>query len=363
MSMIPQMEPWFDQHEREAIDRYMSGGGWLTEFELTREFERQISELTGAEHCVATNNGTISLTLAAIAAGVKAGDDVLVPNYTQIATPNSVYMINANPVFVDVEPDTLCMDVAMARAAITPKTRALMLVSANGRYPKAGIEAFVSLCDEFGLVLIEDAAQSLGCRYPDGRHVGTVGRIGSFSFSVPKIITTGQGGALITNDDEMAAHLRKLKDFGRSGGGNDIHDTIGYNFKFTDLQAAIGIEQMKKLPHRIALKRQIYSRYAQHLDGVKGVQLLPFDLAHGAPWFIDTMVERREELVLFLKERGVGSRVMYPPINAQKAYARLGSYPVSEAVGSQGLWLPSAAQLTPEAIDRVCQAIRAFYDC
>lgn len=361
MTFIPQMEPWFDHNEREAVDRYLAGGGWLTEFELTRQFEQDIARQTGAKHCIVTNNGTISLTLAAMAVGIAAGDEVLIPNYTQIASPNSVYMFGAQPVFVDVEPDSLCMDIDKAAAAVTSKTRALMLVSANGRYPVAGIERFVAFCRDHNLILIEDAAQSLGCHYPDGRHIGTVGLVGSFSFSVPKIITTGQGGALITDDDGVAARLRKLKDFGRSGGGNDIHDTIGYNFKFTDLQAAIGVEQLKKLEHRVELKREIYRLYAAGLKGIDGIRLMPCDLDAGAPWFIDTMATRREELAAHLKAAGIGSRVMYPPINAQQAYARPGHYPVSERVGAEGLWLPSAAQLTAEQIGRICASVAAFY--
>lgn len=259
MAFIPQMEPWFDDRERKAIDEYMLEGGYITEFKRTQQFERMIAEFTGAKDCIVVNNGTISLTLAAIATGIKAGDEVIVPNYTMIATPNSVRMFGATPVFVDVERETLCLDIGLVREAITSNTKAIMLVSANGRYPKAGINAFKELADRHKLVLIEDAAQSLGSRYPDGRHIGRVGKVGSFSFSAPKIISTGQGGALITDDDDVALRLRRLKDFGRSGGGNDIHDWVGYNFKFTDLQACVGIEQMKKLRWRIARKRDLAS--------------------------------------------------------------------------------------------------------
>jgi perosamine synthetase len=358
---IPQMIPWFGDEEADAVSAYMRSGGWITEFQQTERFEAMLATYTGSKHCIVTNNGTISLTLAAIAAGIVAGDEVIVPNYTQIATPNSVLMIGANPVFVDVEPETLCMDVELARAAITPKTRAISLVSANGRYPKAGIKAFEALCAEHGLVLIEDSAQALGSFYPDGRHIGTVGAIGSFSFSVPKIITTGQGGALVTNDDALAATLRKLKDFGRSGGGNDIHDMIGYNFKFTDIQAAIGIEQMKKLPERVDMKKAMYARYREGLSGIDGLTLFDQDQSLCPPWFIDVLARDRDALQVHLKSAGVGSRVMYPPINAQKAYARPGSFPVSERVGAEGLWLPSSAQLSANEIDRVCAAIRSFY--
>ena len=231
------MIPWFGPEEAEAMNNYMNSGGFLMEFKQTREFEQRIAKFTGAKHAIVVNNGTISLTIAALVLGIGTGDTVIVPNYTMIATPNSVKMIGAEPIFVDVCDQTLCLDLAKTRQAITSTTKAIMFMNANGRYPKEGVDQFVKLAREHNLHLIEDAAQSLGSFFPDGRHTGTVGEIGSFSFSVPKIISTGQGGALVTNDDQLASKIRRVKDFGRSGGGNDIHKTIGWNFKFTDLQA------------------------------------------------------------------------------------------------------------------------------
>ena len=358
---IMQMRPWFGEEEKAAMAAYMAEDGFLTEFKRTTAFEADIAAFTGARHCVVVNNGTISLTLAAMAAGIEAGDEVIVPNYTMIATPNAVKMFGAVPVFVDVEPETLCLDIAKVRAAITPRTKAVMLVSANGRYPLAGIEAFQALCADNDLILIEDSAQSLGSRYPDGTHIGLKGAVGSFSFSMPKIISTGQGGALVTNDDEMAARLRRLKDFGRSGGGNDIHDTIGFNFKFTEMQAVIGQEQMKKLPWRVARKKEIYRRYQTGLAGVEQVRFFAQDLEHTTPWFIDVAVKQREALMAHLKAAQIGSRVMYPPINRQEAYQVAGDHPVSDWIGQEGLWLPSAGQLSDQDVDRVTAAIRAFY--
>ena len=183
---IMQMRPWFGEEEKKALCEYMDEDGFLTEFKRTEEFEKSIAEYTASKHCVVVNNGTISLTLAALACGVKAGDEVIVPNYTMIATPNSVQMFGAKPIFVDVEPETLCLDLDKVTAAITNKTKAVMLVSANGRYPKAGIQAFEELADKHNIILIEDSAQSLGSYYPDGRHIGTAGKVGSFSFSAPK---------------------------------------------------------------------------------------------------------------------------------------------------------------------------------
>jgi perosamine synthetase len=358
---IMQMRPFFEIEEREAINEYMLEDGFITEFKRTEQFERMIASYVGAQHCIVVNNGTISLTLAAIAVGIGPGDEVIVPNYTMIATPNSVKMLGAVPRFVDVEPSTLCMDIDHARSAITSRTKAIMLVSANGRYPDSGISAFEELAKEQGLALIEDAAQSLGSVYPDGRHIGRAGIIGSFSFSAPKIISTGQGGALITDDDEVASRLRRLKDFGRASGGNDIHDTIGFNFKFTELQACIGVEQMRKLPSRVDRKKAIWTKYRDGLKDCSEIRLYPHDLSCTAPWFIDAFVQNRERLAEFLKSRNVGTRPMYPPINRQKAYQVPGSFQASEDVGANGLWLPSFVQISDEEIEHVCKSITAFY--
>lgn len=360
-NFIMQMRPLFGEEEKKAVCDYMDEDGFITEFKRTEQFEKMIAEYTGAKHCIVVNNGTISLTLAAMAVGVKASDEVIVPNYTMIATPNSVKMFGAVPVFVDVEVDTLCLDINLVRKAITPRTKAIILVSANGRYPSVGIEAFEMLAKENNLILIEDSAQSLGSFYPDGRHVGKAGLIGSFSFSAPKIISTGQGGALITDSDEMAFKLRRLKDFGRSGGGNDIHDTIGYNFKFTELQACIGIEQMKKLAARVKRKKAIWQRYSDQLKTVVGFKLFAHDLARTTPWFIDGFADKREDLIAHLKKSGIGSRIMYPPINKQEAYQFPGEHPVSNKIGTKGLWLPSAVQLTNEEVDYITSCISEFY--
>lgn len=145
---IMQMQPWFGEEEKKSIISYLDENGFMTEFKRTEQFEKMIAEYTGAKHCIVVNNGTISLTLAALALDIGHGDEVIIPNYTMIASPNSVKMIGAVPVFVDVEPETLCLDIELVKKAITPKTKAVMLVSANGRYPKSTVQAFVQLCKD-----------------------------------------------------------------------------------------------------------------------------------------------------------------------------------------------------------------------
>ena len=234
-------------------------------------------------------------------------------------------------------------------------------MNANGRYPTYGIDELEQFCLDKKLILIEDSAQALGSFYPDGRHMGLAGIIGSISFSMPKIITTGQGGALITNFDEIADKLRKLKDFGRIKGGIDIHDTFGINSKFTDLQAVVGIEQLKKIAHRVERKKEIWLRYKDNLKDLSQVIFFHQDIFNTTPWFIDVVVDRRNQLKDYLNDQGIGSRDMYPPIHSQKAYMKNCKYPVSEMIGRKGLWLPSSSQLDDSQIDLICNTISDYY--
>ena len=358
---IMQMKPWIGDEERQALNSYMQEDGFLTEFKNTKKFEEAIEEFTGSKHCIVVNNGTISLTLAALALGIKPGDEVIVPNFTMVATPNSITMIGAKPVFVDVEPETLCIDLDQIKQSLTSKTKAIMLVSANGRQPKTSINSYLEFAKDNNLKIIEDAAQSLGSYYDDGTHIGLKGEIGSFSFSMPKIITTGQGGALVTNDEELANKLHKLKDFGRTAGGSDIHESVGYNSKFTEMQAVIGLEQIKKLDFRIERKKEIWKRYRDNLSATDQIVLYNHNLDLTTPWFIDSLCEDREDLITFLKESYIGTRVMYPPLNNQECYRIKGHFPVSQDVGERGLWLPSYTQLSDEDVDYISERIIDFY--
>lgn len=355
---IPQMEPWFDQSEARAVYEYMMSGGWVTEYSKTREFEASIARFTGAAFCSVVPNGTISLALALMACGVGPGDEVIVPDFTMAATPNAARLCGASVVFVDIEPDTLCMDYRRMCQAVSPRTRAVLLVTINGRAP-GNLQAFVDFCAQRRLWLIEDAAQSLGSRHA-GRHLGTFGAIGCLSFSAMKVISTGQGGALVTDDERLIQRVRMLRDFGRTRGGEDHYLTLGWNFKFTDLQAVVGLEQMKKLAWRVERKKQMYALYRQGLAGLAGIALLPTDLADTSPWFMDILVGggQRESLMAFLKAQGIQTRPFYPALHAEPAYALAGTYPVAERVAREGLWLPSSSRLTDGDVRRVCDAIR-----
>lgn len=360
MKFINQMEPSFDECERIALNEYMMAGGWVTEFRKTREFEKAIVEFTGASFCSVVSSGTAALSIAMMACGVTVGDEVIVPDYTMVATPNAAELIGAKAVFVDIDIQNLCMDFDKMCDAVTDRTKAVVLVSINGRYPE-NIHKFITFCKAKDIYLIEDAAQSLGSFYQD-MHLGRYGDIGIFSFSAPKIITTGQGGALITDNEYLYTKIKKIRDFGREEGGCDHYLTKGWNFKFTDVQAVIGLEQMKKLPARIKRKKDMGRLYQKLLDGILGVELIDTDLGQVTPWFYDILCEERQGLMNFLKRKGIGTREFYPALHKEPVYNYTElSFPVAENVAKRGLWLPSAITLKDEDIAYICDSIKQYY--
>lgn len=359
MDYICQMKPSFDEKERIALNEYMLSGGWVTEFKKTREFESLIAKYTGAKYCSVICNGTLSLTAALIACGVEAGDEVIVPDFTMVATANAAELIGAKTVFVDINMNDLCLDFEKMKLAVTKKTKAVMLVPINGRHPTK-IEEFVLFCKERNIFLIEDAAQSLGSFYK-GKHLGTFGDIGSFSFSAPKIITTGQGGALITDNEELYNKIVQIRDFGRISGGCDKYLTKGWNLKFTDIQAVIGIVQMNKLSERVNRKKEIAKLYYERLAGIPGITLIDTNFDEATLWFIDILCEDRDELMNYLKEKGIGTRQVYPALHSEPAYGYDQEFPIAEEVAAKGLWLPSYIDLNDCEIEYVCESIRNFY--
>lgn len=359
MDYINQMEPSFDENETKSLYDYMKSGGWVTEFRKTEEFAKMIADYTGSKYCSIAANGTVSLSIALLACGIGKEDEVIVPDYTMVATPNAAELIGAKAVFVDINRLDLCMDFEKMKQSVTNKTKAVILVSINGRYPKQ-LEEIVTFCKEKGLYLIEDAAQSLGSFYK-GKHLGTFGDIGSFSFSAPKIITTGQGGALITNNEALHQKIRRIRDFGRDKGGSDHYLVKGWNFKFTDIQAVIGIEQMKKLPERVARKKELGMLYEKLLTGINGIELIETEYENTVPWFFDILCQKRETLIEFLKENKIGTRPFYPPLHSEPAYGYKGRFEITEEISKKGLWLPSFVNLTNQQVKYICSKIQEFY--
>jgi len=360
MKRINQIEPWIGEEEKNAVIEYLNSGGWLTEFKHARKFEQMIANYVGARYASVVSNGTVSLTIALMALDIKGGDEVIVPDFTMIASANAVILAGARPILVDIDRTNLCLDLNLAKEAITPRTKAIIYVSLNGRC--SDMEKVVALARRHSLFLIEDAAQSLGSRYR-GKHLGTFGIFGSFSFSYPKIITTGQGGALVTDNEQLCRNILLIKDFGRPQSGVDYHEMLGYNFKFTDLQAVIGIEQMKKLDWRVKRKKAMYKLFYNLLQDIPQLAFINTNLQDTSPWFIDILVEeQRDDLASFLNKRGIGTRPFYPAVHTQPPFSHIhGDFKNSEYISQKGLWLPSSSFLTDDDIARVCTEIRKYF--
>lgn len=365
--MIPQYRPLIDRETlaKETSD-YILGDGFFTEFKHTQAFEKALADLLQVKHCSVVNNGTLSLSLALHAHGIKPGDSVLVPNITMIATSNAVKFVGARPFFIDIDPVTLCMDLKKATDAVEMGfVKAVMYVTFNGRsHSPKQLEMFKKVCDFFKVAIIQDNAQSLGSCLSDGSPISCLeGGIGSFSFSMPKIITTGQGGCLVTNDDILGDKLKKLKDFGRTGGGMDIHDEFGINSKFTEQQAIMGLNQLRTIKQRVYQKKYIYSLYKYHLFEERQVHFPDTATSTICPWFVDVYLPKRDELSAYLKTVGIGTRVMYPELTSQKvnhSWTRP-NHKIAKQVAENGLWLPSSMDLQSPDIEMICRHIKDFY--
>jgi perosamine synthetase len=288
---------------------------------------------------------------------------VIVPDVTFIATCNAVRLTGATPVLADIDARTLNVDPASVERAITPRTKAVVPVHVSGR--GADMTAIAAIAARHGIPVIEDAAEAL-LSSQNGRTLGTVGAAGCLSFSPNKTITTGQGGLVLSDDDGLAARLRALKDHGRpvqGTGGNDEHPTLGYNFKLTNLQAAIGLVQADWLERRARRLQDVYRRYRAGLDGVSEITLPGFDVDGGeVPQWVDAVAERRDALVDHLLRRNMHCRPFWFPIHTQAPYRQPDAqFPVSTCVMPNAVWLPSALTLSDPDIDRVCAEIRSFY--
>jgi len=361
--MILQTRPVFSAGEGSACAAYFANGDpFLTEFKETEKFETQLKSFIGAKYCFMTTSGSTAIVVALLACGIGVGDEVIVPDYTMIATANAVKLLGANPILVDVSKETNTLSLEAVKAALTPKTKAVIHVSLNNR--NNGIREIVNFCREKGIPCIEDAAQSLGCRF-QGQHYGTFGDIGCFSLSTPKIITTGQGGFVITNNEDIAKRMLRIKNFGRSSGGVEQYDTFGLNFKFTDIQAVIGQAQLSELPQRVVRMREIFTNYYSKLQDISGISMLPPQTDEWIPWFVELMHPQRDSLAFFLKQHNIGTRPTYPSIHLTEPY--VDQYTVgakqfenANSISTNGLFLPSHLLLTDSQIEYICRCTRMF---
>ncbi len=336
--------------------------GFLNDGEYTERFEKEIAGLLGVRYAVAVTSGTTAIFAALAALGVGSGDEVLVPDVTFAATANAVILAGAKPVLVDVDPETFNILLDAIKKKLTPKTKAIVPVHVSGR--SADMKAILQFAKEHSLWVVEDAAEALLSRSV-GKFLGSFGDAGCFSFSPNKTVMTGQGGMVVTNNERLHVRLREIKDQGRPArgtGGDDVHSSIGFNLKLTNVQAAIGLAQLAELKTRTHRQKRIYEIYASELQGLKGIKIMPFDLAGGEiPQWTDALSEARDPLCEYLSGKGIGYRKFWHPLHRQKPYlAADDTFPVSTQLMPKAFWLPSAFTLSDENILEVCSAIKGF---
>jgi len=364
--MIIQIQPWIDDSELLELKKVIDST-FVTESSATELFENMTIDYTGAKYAISVSNGTVGLFCALSALNIGVGDEVIVPNLTFIATSNSVIWTGAKPVFCEVRKDTLCIDEDRIEDLISHRTKAIMTVNLYGNSPD--MDRIKKISKKYNLKIIEDAAQGVGVHYKK-KHVGTIGDIGVLSYYGNKTITTGEGGMILTNDKNLARICYRLKNHGRDKKGTFVHQHIGFNFSFTDIQAAIGISQMKKLEKIIEKKKNIFEIYFQELKKIEELNFYKIK-GQGDPvyWFSSIYLKRSKMLMDFLNKRGIQTRRFFYPLHLQPCYQSSNfnfdktKFKISEEIYDSSLSLPSSYILKESEQEKVIENIKSFFKC
>jgi len=330
----------------------------LSQGPVTAEFEQRISNSLDIPYVVATTSGSMALLMALLVAGIGPGDEVIVPNRTWIATAHAPLILGAKTVLVDVQADFPSIDVTQIEKQITPRTKAIVPVHLNGR--SVAMDEVNRIAKKHDLLVIEDAAQAF-CSSNKNGFIGCQSFAGCFSLSVAKLISTGQGGFVVTRSKEVHRKLNLL----RTHGVNDLIATsykqFGFNFRFTDILASIGIEQIRKLPKHIERVKAVYKRYASVLEKFPFLKLIPVNIESGEiPIYVEVLSPERDKLIKYLADNAIQTRPFYPDLDTADYIDCFGDFPNSRKFGRQGLFLPCGPGQSLEDIDRVLEALRLF---
>lgn len=328
-----------------------------------KRFEQEFARAIGSRFALSTSSCTGAMHLALLALGIGPGDEVIVPELTWVATASAVVYCGAKPVFVDVDHDTWCLDVASAERAITARTKAIVPVHLYGH--PADMVAITSLARKHGIKVLEDAAAALGAEV-NHRRVGDLGDVAAFSFQGAKTLTTGEGGMVVTNDRSLFESMRYLGDHGRDPQEPTRNTSIGFKYKMSNLQAALGLAQLERLSELVEKKRTIFRWYQERLVGFPGIRLnVERPWARNSYWMSSIVLDEggeveRDRVMAALKQAGIDSRPFFRPLSSQPMYAcRKDQNPVAYQVASQGINLPSGHNLTETDVDFICATLRA----
>ena len=348
LRVIPVAEPFLGDEELKNVVEAVKSGWISSRGKFVQEFEEGFASYCGARFGVATSSGTASLHLALEALGIGSGDEVIIPTLTFVATANAVIYTGARPVLVDSHPDYWCMDPAKIEQAITPKTKAIIPVHLYGH--PCDMDLVTDIAGRHGLYVIEDAAEAHGAEYK-GKKAGGFGHISCFSFYGNKVITTGEGGMCLTNDRQLDGRLRSLREQGMSSEKKYWHDVVGFNYRMTNLQAAIGVAQIGRLGQFVAKKREIAGWYNELLAGWEGISLPPeMPWARNVYWMCCILLEpgygpHPDEVRERLSQAGIETRPLFYPLHTLPPYRDEGEYTIAEDLSSRGINLPSGVKL------------------
>jgi len=372
--MIPVSAPDLSGNELAYVSDCVTSGWISSGGDYLERFETGWAAYCGRRHGIAVTNGTTALQIAVRALGLGLGDEIIMPSFTIISCALAVVEVGATPVLVDSDPRTWCMDVSALEAAVTPRTRAIMPVHIYGH--PVDMDPLLAVAERHGLAVIEDAAEVHGAEYLSGRatgsgvwrRCGSFGALSTFSFYANKIVTAGEGGMVVTDDDALAARLRRLRNLDFVPEQRFLHEELGYNYRMTNLQAAVGLAQLERIDQALAGKRRMAAAYRASLGDIQGLRLPPDEpWARNVYWMFGVVLEppvsaTAVELAARLRRASIETRPFFLGMHEQPALRKRGLFaadrhPVAERLARQGLYLPSAATLSEQDIGVIVDAV------
>ena len=368
MKLVPVNEPLLNGNEHRYLQECIDSGWISSEGPFVQRFEAGMAQLTGRRHAIAVSNGTVALEAAVAALGLGSGDEVILSTFTIISCAAAIVRSGATPVLVDCDPVTWNMDLNQVAEAITSRTKAIMAVHIYGL--PVDMDPLLELAANHGLKVIEDAAEMHGQTYR-GKPCGSFGDLSVFSFYPNKLVTTGEGGMLLTDDEVLADRCRSLRNLCFQSERRFVHEELGWNLRMSNLQAAVGVAQLERLDEFVEIKRRIGHRYAEQLHGLAGIELplVSTDDAENIYWVYGVVLKNEagreaEDVMGCLRDKGIGTRPFFWPMHEQPVLRDLGlcvgvSCPNAERLSRRGFYLPSGLALTD---DEVCEVASALHE-
>ena len=353
--------PSLNGNEKKYVDECIDTTWISSRGHFVTDFEKAFAKYIGVNYATGVCNGTVAIHLALVALGIKEGDEVIVPTFTYVASANPIKMVGATPVFVDSLMNSWQMDPEDVKRKITDKTKAIIAVHLYGH--PCDMDAIMTIANEHNLIVVEDCAEAIGSEI-HGKKIGSFGHVACFSFFGNKTITCGEGGMVMTNDEKLYDLLCHYKAQGVSKTREYWHDVLGYNYRMTNIQAAIGLAQLEKVEEKVAKKIQLGEWYQKYLADTPLVFHTPLPGVVHTYWMCSVLARTAEERIAlrdYLKENGIETRPTFPTIHEMPMYDLKAEFPIGKTLSQRGINLPSYPGLAEEDIAEICDIIKDYY--